>query len=362
MTMTTPDSRSMKLEWLQCVRAFSAFYVAAYHASGRVGNVAGNEGTWLERVFQFGNSGVDLFFVISGFIIAYVHSADIGRKDRLVPYAYRRVTRIYPLYWVLFIGVVPLYFVFPTSGDAYARDWSTLLNSFFLLPTPGGQRVGVAWTLVYEMLFYTGFALAILNRRAGVIIAAICLIGVVFRGVTGMTTGYYYVDVFFGVRFLGFFAGMAVAWAFRRLPELKASLWQMLLALAIFIAVPVVVRADDDSMPFYGRVLVYVAAATTILASILVERSGKIAPKALVKLGDATYSVYLFHWLIGWIYAKILQHWHIDAMLPPVVYFLSMLVLMLTGGYLVHLLIEKPLLALSRDAWRNWTVVRSAKA
>ena len=50
--------------------------------------------------FQFGHAGVDLFFVISGFVILFVHWEDIGRPQRISRYAGRRLTRILPIYWV----------------------------------------------------------------------------------------------------------------------------------------------------------------------------------------------------------------------------------------------------------------------
>src|SRR4051812_32854206 len=154
-----------KLDWLQCGRAIAAISVAAFHASEAVIRRAPEVG-WL-RQFEFGKLGVDLFFVISGFIIFYIHANDIGRPQALGRYLYRRATRIYPIYWILFALVVPLYFIFPSAGDGTARDPVSLIRSFFLLPNPRGPVIGVAWTLVYEISFYAMFSLLILSRRVG---------------------------------------------------------------------------------------------------------------------------------------------------------------------------------------------------
>jgi len=59
-------------------------------------------------VFQFGHAGVDLFFVISGFIILFVHYDDIGRPERLGRYVGRRLSRILPTYWVALVLIVVL--------------------------------------------------------------------------------------------------------------------------------------------------------------------------------------------------------------------------------------------------------------
>ena len=118
----------------------------------------------LGHIFAFGHAGVDFFFVLSGFIIFEAHRDDIGNPKRLSHYIERRVTRIYPLYWV-YSGFYPSGRVacrprvFPTAYH--------IVTSFFLVPTREDPIMVDAWTLQHEMLFYTLFGLIILNRRLG---------------------------------------------------------------------------------------------------------------------------------------------------------------------------------------------------
>src|SRR5215467_10685301 len=87
-----------KLSGIEISRGLAASAVVLYHAARHLNQAYGMP--TLTSVFQFGHAGVDLFFVISGFIIVYVHYNDIGTPDRLGHYVSRRITRVMPTYWV----------------------------------------------------------------------------------------------------------------------------------------------------------------------------------------------------------------------------------------------------------------------
>src|ERR1700733_9666444 len=120
--------------------------------------------------FDFGHAGVDFFFVLSGFIILWVHQADIGRPDRFSRYFWRRTIRIYPTYWVVLALLLPIYFIRPDMGGGYERDPSEILQSFLLFPQAHLPIVPASWTLSHELLFYAIFAVLLFNRRAGLLL------------------------------------------------------------------------------------------------------------------------------------------------------------------------------------------------
>src|ERR1700739_1979507 len=79
-------------------------------------------------LFQFGRSGADIFFVLSGFLISLIHWRDIGRPERLTHYVARRVTRIYPTYWMALLAIVPIDLVTHTFYDRYNEPWEVVKN------------------------------------------------------------------------------------------------------------------------------------------------------------------------------------------------------------------------------------------
>ena len=147
------------LALVQLYRALAILLVMQFHAglltTARYGH-SPVEGWW-----DVGFSGVHLFFVLSGFIIFTAHYRDIGHPNALPRYLFRRLVRIYPLYWIVFMvwGGWRLF-----SGQLSPPDfWSNALwfhsNTKLVIP--------VSWTLGYEMVFYLIFCGLLLQRTLG---------------------------------------------------------------------------------------------------------------------------------------------------------------------------------------------------
>ena len=107
-------------------------------------------------------SGVDLFFVISGFIMVYSSEDLFGARGAWRTFLTRRLVRIVPLYWLTTAITIPLM--------SLTVDWQSLLGSYFFIPyrAPSNAIVplhGVGWTLNLEMFFYVIFAAAISSLK-----------------------------------------------------------------------------------------------------------------------------------------------------------------------------------------------------
>ncbi len=152
---------------LQACRCVACLLIVLHHTSNGIFALPKYfDGKPLGNIFDLAEAALDYFFVLSGFVIVYVHGKDIGRLDRLWPYVRKRLTRIYPTYWVVTLLLLPVFFVAPQFGRGFERDLSGIVCSLLLVPQPGhGPIVGVAWTIVYEMVFYAVFATLIANRR-----------------------------------------------------------------------------------------------------------------------------------------------------------------------------------------------------
>ncbi|MDB5052413.1 MAG: acyltransferase 3 [Bacilli bacterium] len=108
-----------------------------------------------------GDREVDIFFVLSGFIIYYIHSADIGKKEQLKLFLIKRFVRIYPIYWVVLIGMTLVYLLIPNTGKGFELEFDNIVRSIILFPQINHlPTIAVAWTLSYEILFYIFFCIA----------------------------------------------------------------------------------------------------------------------------------------------------------------------------------------------------------
>lgn len=119
--------------------------------------------------FLFGSAGVDFFFVLSGFIIYYIHSDDQNSWTAIKKYILKRIIRIYPAFLLVSLVLLGAYLTFPQwspRGDLINMQYLT--DSLLLLPSSQRPLLTVGWTLVHEMFFYTVFIVVILNKKIGV--------------------------------------------------------------------------------------------------------------------------------------------------------------------------------------------------
>jgi exopolysaccharide production protein ExoZ len=130
------------------------------------------------RILQFGSAGVEFFFVLSCFIISYAHRADIGRPAALPSFVWRRAIRIYPAYWMVFLGVAALVFSVPAFKEGLPQGGIVWIKSLLLVPQDpivvggtGAPLIIVAWSLRYELVFYVAFGLFIISLLVGLAVS-----------------------------------------------------------------------------------------------------------------------------------------------------------------------------------------------
>lgn len=308
----------------------------------------------------FGYAGVDLFFVLSGFIITYTQSRHWGQSGQLPQYLFRRAWRIFPTYWIL-LAIGTLLFVYALNDPPPIPDpgfWPRWLAWVFLLPSESPNIYLItAWTLPYELLFYAVFGvLLILPRRFAPTILALWAIGVLIFGsiVTANDPAVSrYWHWFFSPYVLEFLLGCVVAkWITHQAtrlatPALIGGILWMTAGILIF---------NTRAMPYelgnhpWQRVLTFgPGCALLIYAFTTLERHRAWTfPRWLRHIGDASYSIYLWHVPVGiTVYSYTLTWDH--QMLPHMAWLSMMLTVCVGGGYLFHRLVEKPLLNLTKQ-------------
>jgi exopolysaccharide production protein ExoZ len=346
--MTGPTSVKAKhhgkLEGLEAGRGVAAMMVLLCHAAIHCRHAYGVFP--LGQVFAFGHAGVDFFFVLSGFIIFHAHRRDLGQPSRLVRYIERRITRIYPLYWIVLAATlgVALLSSHPFPGLEH------IIVSALLSPTVGGIIIVDAWTLQHEMLFYTVFAFLLFDKRLGIAVFAAWLVFLISctqssvvawqSGLLSKLSSYFNFE---------FFLGMGAAWitARGRIPAPKRL---VLLGLAVFLAVGV---SEDLGLFINANIYThagYGLSATAVVVGLVAwkRQSGLAVPPILASLGSASYAVYLVHVLVLGMVWQVIQRSGLADIFGPIATFLVIAVAATLAGLLTSIWVEKPVMAFLR--------------
>ena len=310
------DKTHSPLYSIQALRGIAALLVLFFHIFELQRIAMGSAWGFVQGPWMHGYAGVDLFFVISGFIMVYITDSRGGGRTDIARFIYSRVTRIYPLWWLLCAILILYYFV--TSGRPVSpelaqdinHDGLYLLYSFLLVPQDAAPINGLGWTLIHEIYFYAVFAvLLLLPQRAR-------YIGLwIWGGVTLLLFALGFADRHAGNYLqlaaspltLEFLAGAAVAWLILRghifAPKICLGLGLLAASIALFIY-----TAPVEILMVWGRVSVYTLPfALMVYGAVALERAGKLSvPRALKTLGDWSYSLYLSHLLVLGVIARIL--------------------------------------------------------
>jgi peptidoglycan/LPS O-acetylase OafA/YrhL len=343
---------------LQGCRAAAALLVVLLHTSeGIFAPPKYFDSRPFGHFFAFGTAGVDFFFVLSGFIIAHIHAGDVGQPKRVVAYLRKRLTRIYPTYWAALLPLIPVYFLIPEFGTGRERDPLNIVCSILLVPQAAGSPIlGVAWSLCYEVFFYGLFALLILSRRWGAV-AFIAWLSLLAAGVCGRLGSFPW--TFLGSLYhLQFLSGVLLALTVKRV-TIPAPRTVAACGVAVFLATGMI-EVYVRELTMLEHVIGFTTGSVLILGGVIqAERSGLLsAPRFLVFLGDASYSIYLVHFPALSVLAKLVKGLHLDARVPALLLFCLMATAAAGVGCLFHLAIERPLLHLFRrrpDAARGVT-------
>jgi peptidoglycan/LPS O-acetylase OafA/YrhL len=300
-----------KLRSLEMLRGIAALLVVLYHTQSIFFTHYG--ATAFRGIFSAGSRGVDLFFVLSGFIIAHVHWADVGRPWRLRNYAFNRIARIYPAVWIMTAFAIVIYATGFGGHEKAAKltDWG-VISGALLLPYAGDALVNVTWTLKYEIFFYLIFATLILDRRVGVALlgawqGAVLIVSLFVSPHLMELSGFYFRSLC-----LEFSIGLGCAvlvgspgfLTVMRHPPIQ---WGLLSAgVAAFIA-----GMATDSLTDSAGIFCAIGAGAIIIGLIALEHSGRIkVSNTLVFFGGASYSIYLVHFSAITLFAVLLGHVH----------------------------------------------------
>ncbi len=327
--------RPGQLDAFQAGRAVAALMVTLYHANNFTLPLRLYDGRTVWTGFGMGYAGVEFFFVLSGFIMVYVHGRDFNRPEKLPRYLGKRFKRIYPVYWVVLLAVLLLAQVVDGLPPELLRNPRAIVTSFLLVPDAQRTILPVAWTLKHEVVFYLVFAVFLINARVALAVFSLWVLGCL-AGLF-VPPSRFPADFVLSPYNLLFVAGLLVARYFRRLPE-PTVYPLLLLGIAGFLVVGLTEQYGVGwTLPL--RTVCYGLSAAAVVAAL--ARVTAPIPRWAVFLGNASYALYLVHLPAMNAVAILLARAGVQSWLPPQVGLCVLVGCAVGAGAVFHLTVER---------------------
>jgi exopolysaccharide production protein ExoZ len=347
---------------IQDLRGFAAVLVLMSHALLQYNILIGPGGRPLTQIFD-GSFGVDVFFVISGFIMYYISHDKFARPRAPGDFLLRRLIRIVPLYWIA------------TALQARHQlaagnvSWGEVIQSFLFIPYDfhdGKFRpvLAVGWSLNYEMLFYAIFFVALFLKRRlaiGVIFGSLALL--VIAGMFNPQNSA--LIAWTRPVILQFALGALIGMLALSKPAAAIGAWLkrpllLIVGLLVLEAIYFVTLHPDTEATLGWRPVQWSIAGLIVCVAVLTPSPrGGLVHTVTQKLGDASYSIYLFHTILLSMLANVWE----AARLPTTIYIPIAILACCLVGVIIHELVERPLLLLLNErrigvpilGWTLWS-------
>lgn len=307
---------------LQILRAFAALNVVLFHIIGTAESY-GFGTKIIANLEGWGANGVDVFFVISGFVMLYTQ---LENKRSVKDFLILRAIRIIPIYWLLTITVIFLYLALPFAFReiVVTTEWAFASLGFVSNAIFGKNPiVYLGWTLEWEMLFYLVFG-ASLWFRSWLVTLTVTIVTLLLFAIAASN--------FILVEFI---AGLLIALLFKRFEinkfgKTSLAIGSILLLLSINDEVRLFIESREILWGIPSALIVYGGVSTTQINSSISKL-----------LGDASYSIYLIQMLSIPVFYKLLSKIGLNVNTD----ILAIICLLATaiGGTIMYMVIEKPI-------------------
>lgn len=279
---------------LQIFRGIAALMVVFHHQWNAFSHFMGYENHHLEFLAAMGKYGVDFFFLLSGFIITYTSFHKRGQIQEIRPYFLNRLLRIYIPYLPIGIAMLVLYTMFE-SVSAVDREISWL-TSMTLIPH-GSPALSVAWTLIYEMMFYIIFTIWFITRRGFSYFIVIWSLMILDRNYFHFFIDKNHESIVWSYLFsfynLAFILGHLIARLYMKTRESSKSLLGIGIGLTFFV---LYLRWVDLLLfPHAYNFLMFICFGLMIWGSLSIDMRKLNKRDLFMILGNASYSIYLIH-------------------------------------------------------------------
>ncbi len=334
-----------KIQSIQNLRGFAALAVLIHHIFLDTRSYGSN--SFLINNFYnleyFGNIGVDIFFIISGFIMVFIHGNDFLKPHAVSTFLLKRIVRVIPLYWLLTTVATFFLFFFPNLfGAGKTFEIFHTIASFLFIPwtnTAGGviPIIAPGWTLNYEMYFYLVFALFLFFPKY-VFIPLITLYFAVSVALHVFVPSYPYLQMITNPLLLEFLFGVYIGTLYSNKKLIKQYYWLLVVSMILFFSNMFLYHDIAYRMIYFG-----IPSALLLYALISYEyyRGFPLCGNKLLFLGTISYSLYISHVFIYKFIIKVYLYMFgtnaIDFMI------LLSVIGSIVGAIVIYNFIEKPM-------------------
>ncbi|NVZ71843.1 acyltransferase [Pseudomonas costantinii] len=305
---------------------------------------------WLFYKFWWvGPAGVDIFFVLSGFIVCYSASKAVNKDSSSVVVSGRfflkRAARIFPVYWVaLCVAWLVSSYVDLAPNPKPWEEYNPI--SYILLLTVYNNKVRPAWTLAYEMYFYVVLSLIMFVGGKNIYRwllgwGAVTLVSIfVFAVIPGLGVRKEFIPV--NPLVLEFALGCGVAFLFEK--GVSGGGWASFIAGTLLFVTGCVINSYIGNWGFAWRAVLFGPASALIIYGLIdIERNGwRIFPRWLETFGDASYSLYIWHYVIIMVLMGASNSLGLINLMPGWLIVLAIILVCIAWSFISYRLIEKP--------------------
>jgi exopolysaccharide production protein ExoZ len=342
----SPNQKNFQL--IQVLRGVACILVALMHITVTFSEIYQLPFFW--DIFKFGGSGVDIFFVLSGFVITYSNRQYLTKATNIGNFLKKRAIRIFPIYWIIISFLLLLQLLLPSFYRTHFQINPANLVSTYLL-FPNHEMInGVSWSLSNELFFYILFGLAIVipQKKYSFLLLLLYFIVLLLLPLMSIaaTRGNDFAGLFIFPMNIEFLLGIAVVLLVDKFPQ-KWTTAVLLTGTGFFILSAVF---SNNGLFFlnngYNRVLMFgFPAFLIILALVKYESTVTInVNKLFMQLGDASYSIYLFHLPIVVAFFKIMAKLPVTSYLLLTFFSCILFFAICFIGIIIYNKIERPLI------------------
>jgi exopolysaccharide production protein ExoZ len=313
-----------KLDSIQVLRAVAALLVVFCHAASEVAGHGASASQLWSFINAQGQFGVDIFFIVSGFVMMYIISGQRPGGSTAACFISERIVRVVPLYWTATLLSVAIGVIMPALKHKNAYAVTYVLRSLFFVPSQNPMTgapepvLGLGWTLNFEMFFYAVLSLVLLLGIRRVYLALVAIFVTLVALGAWLNPEYLILKSWTQTIIIEFVFGVLFA-------QLSLSGFRIGVPAQIALIAAGVAGWLLTGIPATGtfdmRGLVWGPPAAAIFAGVVMGRREIAYPKLLLSIGDASYSLYLTHLFIMRASSLLVDHLPVGPALRVVVFF-----------------------------------------